>query len=91
MSEEQTNTSSLETSENEARNPAPGEVKAPPATVAVDVPVEHVDLIKRAVALLERGEQWVADNIHAGISHFEGIFNISDDAKPADVEDEQGK
>lgn len=55
-----------------------------PATVAVDVPAEHVSLIKRAVALLERGEQWITDNIHAGISHFEGIVGET----PAATHDE---
>lgn len=45
-----------------------------PATVSVEVPAQHLSLIERAVALLKREEQFVIDNIEAGISHFEAMF-----------------
>lgn len=46
---------------------------AAPATVTVEVPAQHVSLIKRAVALLEKGEAWITDNVHAGIQTLENL------------------
>lgn len=51
----------------------------PAAPVTVTVPAEHADLLQRAVALLEKGEQWVKDNIEAGVTTLENMFK-SDDA-----------
>lgn len=47
----------------------------PPAPVTIEVPAEHADLIQRAVALLALGEQFVSDNIHAGIRMLEDLFS----------------
>lgn len=43
-------------------------------TVTVTVPAEHADLLQRAIALLEKGEQYVKDNIEAGVAMLEGLF-----------------
>lgn len=50
-----------------------------PASVAVDVPAQHVSLIQRAVALLEKGEQFVIDNVEAGITTLESFFTEKKD------------
>lgn len=47
---------------------------ADPATVTVEVPAEHADLLQRAVELLKSGEQWVKDNIEAGVTTLEGLY-----------------
>lgn len=47
-------------------------------TVTVTVPAEHADLLQRAIALLEKGEQYVKDNIEAGVTMLEGLFKSSD-------------
>lgn len=52
-----------------------------PASVAVDVPAEHVGLLTRLVAVLKRDEQWIVDNIHAGVVQLENIFKESDEAQ----------
>lgn len=49
--------------------------QATPTTATVTVPVEHAALIERAVKLLERGEQWIVDNIHAGVTTLEGLLS----------------
>jgi hypothetical protein len=59
---------------------------AAPATVPVDVPAEHEDLLQRAVALLKKGEQFVVDNIEAGLSALEALFETPP-ADPAPLED----
>lgn len=48
------------------------------ATVTLDVPAEHASLLQRALALLERGESYIKDNIEAGITHFEALFKDDD-------------
>jgi hypothetical protein len=50
-----------------------------PATVSVEVPAEHADLLQRAVALLQKGEAWLKDNIEAGISTLENLLSAKDD------------
>lgn len=50
----------------------------PPATVTVEVPAEHVNLLQRAVELLKSGEQWIKDNIEAGVTTLEGLFKSDD-------------
>jgi hypothetical protein len=61
---------------------------AAPATVPVDVPAEHEDLLQRAVALLKKGEQFVVDNIEAGLSALEALFETEKaPADPAPLED----
>jgi hypothetical protein len=49
-----------------------------PATVSIEVPAQHQSLLERAAALLSRSESWIADNIEAGISHFEAMFKKDD-------------
>lgn len=49
-----------------------------PAAVTVTVPAEHADLLQRAIALLEKGETYVKDNIEEGIAMLEGLFKSSD-------------
>ncbi len=58
--------------------PTGGAVDEPTPPVTLEVPAEHESLLKRALALLERDEAWVKDNIEAGIAHFENIFKESD-------------
>jgi hypothetical protein len=53
-------------------------VAAPAPTTTFEVKAEHANIIMRAIALLERGEKWIADNIEAGITHFEGIVNVGE-------------
>jgi len=61
-----------------ATDPAPATTVVTPATpVAVDltdVKTEHVSLLERFVALLKRDEQWIVDNIEAGVTALEGMF-----------------
>lgn len=40
----------------------------------IEVPAEHADILTRAVKLLSTGEQWVVDNVHAGITTLEGMM-----------------
>jgi len=54
--------------------PAAGAV----ATVSVTVPAEHESLVTRILALLEKDATWLKDNIEAGVSHFEAMFEKSD-------------
>jgi hypothetical protein len=44
------------------------------APVAVEVPAKHETLFRRIAALIHRDEQWLIDNIDAGITHFESMF-----------------
>jgi hypothetical protein len=57
---------------------APSSAPAAPEPAAVgtlvEVPVEHVTLVKRVLALLEKDATWLKDNIEAGVTHFEGMF-----------------
>jgi len=48
------------------------------ATVSVVVPAEHESLVTRILALLEKDATWLKDNIEAGVSHFEAMFEKSD-------------
>jgi len=59
------------------------------APVTLEVPAEHADIMQRALSLLNRGEQWVTDNIHAGIKHFEDIFGIKAEDAAAQQATEQ--
>ena len=45
----------------------------PDTNTIIQVPTEHASIIERAVALLKRGEQWIIDNIHAGVTTIEGL------------------
>lgn len=51
------------------------------APVTIEVPAAHASLFERIKALVERDEQWIVDNIHAGIAHFESIIKSASDAK----------
>lgn len=60
-----------------AATPAPADgqtANADTPTVTVTVPAEHADLLQRAIALLEKGETYVKDNIEAGVTMLEGLF-----------------
>lgn len=64
-----------------AATPAPADgqtANADTPTVTVTVPAEHADLLQRAIALLEKGETYVKDNIEEGIAMLEGLFKSSD-------------
>ena len=47
-------------------------------TASFSVPVEHADLLERILNLLNTGEQWVLDNIHAGVTTLEGLLPGAD-------------
>lgn len=47
-------------------------------TVTLDVPTDHLGLFQRIVTLIESGEQWVLDNIHAGVTTLEGMLQPGD-------------
>lgn len=47
---------------------------AQPTTVAVTVPAEHLSLVTRLLAVLEKDATWVKDNVEAGITHLENMF-----------------
>lgn len=72
-------------SSTEPLDVAPGdrveaEVNGKTAT-AVVVPDAHVNTVARIVALLERGEQWVLDNIEAGVGTLERLLKDRDIAE----------
>jgi len=48
------------------------------ASFSVDIPAEHSDLFERIVSLVKSGEQWVLDNIHAGVTTLENLLNPPD-------------
>lgn len=50
--------------------------------VAVPVPAEHQSAVERFVALLKSGEQWIVDNVHAALTHFESLVTPADEAAP---------
>lgn len=53
------------------------------APVTIEVPAAHASLFQRIKALIERDEQWIVDNIHAGIAHFEKMVgDAKDDLTP---------
>jgi ABC-type nitrate/sulfonate/bicarbonate transport system substrate-binding protein len=52
------------------------------ATATVEVPAEHEGLVQRVVALLERGEAWIKDNVEAGVTHFENMFGDKTEEAP---------
>lgn len=51
--------------------------------VTITVAAEHASFIQRAVALLEKGEQFVVDNFEAGLTTLEGFFKSEDKTPPA--------
>lgn len=63
------------------------------APVTIEAPAEHQSLLERAVALLKTGEQYVIDNIEAGLSTLEQMVGIgsNNDAKAAMPADEETK
>lgn len=61
------------------------------APVTIEVPAAHASLFERIKALIERDEQWIVDNIHAGIAHFEkmvGDAGLDAEAIAIEVKDE---
>jgi ABC-type nitrate/sulfonate/bicarbonate transport system substrate-binding protein len=46
----------------------------------VSVPVEHESTVSRLLALLAKGEQWIVDNVEAGLATLENMFKGSEDA-----------
>jgi len=72
---------------------APASVEVPATPVAVDltdVKTEHVSLLERFVALLKRDEQWIVDNIEAGVAALEGMFESKSEAPAAPEAPAQG-
>jgi len=55
---------------------------------AVSVPVEHESTVSRLLALLEKGEQWIVDNVEAGLKTLENMFA---DATPAGEDADEEK
>lgn len=54
------------------------------APVTIEVPAAHASLFQRIKALIERDEQWIIDNVHAGVTTLENMFNgIEDEAEVA--------
>jgi hypothetical protein len=51
------------------------------APISITVPAAHESLFKRILTLLERGEQDIIDNIHAGIIHFENLAQARDNSE----------
>lgn len=57
------------------------------APVTIEVPAAHTSLFQRIKALIERDEQWIIDNIHAGITHFESIVGgVRDEVEAIAIE-----
>lgn len=54
------------------------------APVTIEVPAVHASLFQRIKALIERDEQWIIDNVHAGVTTLENMFGgIEDEAEVA--------
>ena len=65
------------------------------APVTIEVPAEHESAVQRFVDLLKSGEQWVVDNVHAALTHFESFLtpaesNVQKGAEDATKEDTAG-
>jgi ABC-type nitrate/sulfonate/bicarbonate transport system substrate-binding protein len=60
----------------------------PPTHTDVSVPVEHESTVSRLLALLEKGEQWIVDNVEAGLKTLENMFADATPQAPAEDADE---
>jgi hypothetical protein len=59
----------------------------PGSTTPVEVPVEHVSLLKRLLSLLEKDATWVKDNVEGGLTMLEGMFKEKQITEPSSAGD----
>jgi hypothetical protein len=65
------------------------DVAAPSTThTEVSVPVEHESTVSRLLALFAKGEQWIVDNVEAGLKTLENMFADATPQAPAEDADE---
>lgn len=82
----------VETKGAEDAPAAPQPDPTPPGTVesvTLTVAPEHADLLQRAIAVIEKGGQFVLDNIEAGVAALEAYLTPADDTKTAPEPDSE--